>query len=282
ALASAGAELRTYCLTRGEHHEESLAALGLRPVWIGRIGSPPARSMRLAASLAGFRPHIVQAGHFFVNPHVTIAGRLAGAAPIGAIRSDLDAALRSTGRWGRLSLRVPPDIITNSWSARGKAEESGRDPASIHLVPNVLDLERFDAEAGITAGTSAGINTLTDLIGPEAAAGPVAAMVGSLRQVKRADRFLHGLALARARQPQLSGIIVGDGPERAGLEALARDLGLSAGGVRFLGERGDVPALLTRASYLVLTSDNEGLPNVILEAMAASIPVITMPCGDAP
>ena len=76
-------------------------------------------------------------------------------------------------------------------------------------------------------------------------------------------------------------MIVGDGPEREALEARAGALGLAPHGVAFLGNRPDVPKVLAGAGALVLCSDHEGFPNVVLEAMAAGIPIITAPAGDA-
>src|SRR5262249_41673946 len=90
------------------------------------------------------------------------------------------------------------------------------------------------------------------------------------------------LASARSRQPDLRGRIIGEGPERAKLTELAGRLGLLPDGVEFLGERDDVPALLREADMLVLTSDDEGVPNVVLEAMAAGLPVVATPAGDTP
>ena len=79
--------------------------------------------------------------------------------------------------------------------------------------------------------------------------------------------------------PGLSGVVAGDGPERASLEDKARALGLE-GAVEFLGLREDVPALLAAADVLVLSSDDEGFPNVLLEAMEASRPVVATDVGD--
>jgi glycosyltransferase involved in cell wall biosynthesis len=75
--------------------------------------------------------------------------------------------------------------------------------------------------------------------------------------------------------------VVGDGPERGAAEALARSLGQGADDCRFLGERDDVPHLLRGVAGLAVTSDDEGSPNVILEAMAAAVPVVAFPVGDA-
>jgi glycosyltransferase involved in cell wall biosynthesis len=74
---------------------------------------------------------------------------------------------------------------------------------------------------------------------------------------------------------------VGDGPQRKPMQQVALALGLSSSQVEFVGERDDVSTLLRQARFLVLSSDREGTPNVILEAMATGIPVITTPVGDA-
>jgi glycosyltransferase involved in cell wall biosynthesis len=78
----------------------------------------------------------------------------------------------------------------------------------------------------------------------------------------------------------MKGIVVGDGPERATAETLALELNLG-GNLTFLGPRDNVQSLLAEADMLVLSSQDEGFPNVLLEAMAARLPVVATPAGDA-
>jgi glycosyltransferase involved in cell wall biosynthesis len=119
----------------------------------------------------------------------------------------------------------------------------------------------------------------------ETAAGEIgdtrAIFVGRLIPVKRLERFFLALIMARRQHSALKGIIAGDGMARPRLEKMATNMCLSPESLTFLGQRNDVPALLRSAHMLVLCSDEEGFPNVLLEAMAARLPVITTPAGDA-
>jgi len=138
-----------------------------------------------------------------------------------------------------------------------------------HIVPNVIDLVDFDAQA----------LAVRPII--RRSESPVLVTACTLANRKRVDRFLAALSLARRSMPQLRGIIIGDGPERSNLEALAGECGLLPDGVQFLGRSQAVPAILRQADIFLLTSQHEGFPNVLLEAMAARLPVVTTPAGDA-
>src|SRR5690606_29768369 len=85
----------------------------------------------------------------------------------------------------------------------------------------------------------------------------------------------------RREIPSMSGLLAGTGPERERLEAQAGRLALDPAALRMPGHLPDITAELGRDAILVLTSDHEGLPNVLLEAMAAGLPVVTTPAGDA-
>jgi glycosyltransferase involved in cell wall biosynthesis len=92
--------------------------------------------------------------------------------------------------------------------------------------------------------------------------------------------FLEAAALLRRDYPEARFLVIGDGPCRRDLERAAAALGLG-GAVAFLGERTDVPELLDTAHVFWLTSSSEGLPNVLLEAQASAVPVVTRDVGAA-
>jgi glycosyltransferase involved in cell wall biosynthesis len=269
ALQEAGVEVRIYSLSIDKFHRPALDALGLDPCWVGRYDNPLLRLATITARLRAFRPHVVQATHFFTNLYATLAGRLVGALAIGCSRNDIFSEVRDCGGWGRWLLRMPPTLLANSHAAKRNAEALHVPPEKIHVIANVIDLADFDARAAEPA------------VHLDGSSRPVVIVVGRLFPQKRFDRFLAALALARRTAPALKGAVVGEGPERPALEQQAAALGLVPDGVAFLGQRYDVPAILGQADLLALSSDYEGFPNVVLEAMAARLPVVTTPAGDA-
>lgn len=103
-------------------------------------------------------------------------------------------------------------------------------------------------------------------------------MVGRLSRQKRPDIAIRALAALLPTHPETRLDIVGDGPLRGQTEALLTELGV-ADSVRLLGDRSDVPDLLAQASCFLLTSDYEGCPLAVLEAMAAGLPVVATDIG---
>lgn len=107
----------------------------------------------------------------------------------------------------------------------------------------------------------------------------VVGWVARLIRVKGGDVFLR--AFAACRGLPVKAAIVGDGPERTGLEALAAELGLEPQ-VTFCGGRGQAGRLFPAFDTFVLSSRSEGTPITLLEAMAAGIPVVTTAVGGIP
>lgn len=271
-LLQAGVSVRVYSLTRGEYYEPILQAMGVQPIWIGQFSSPVARIITLAIFLYDFKPHVVQSCHFFTNLYAGLAARIYNALGIGGIRSDFTNEMKSNPKWGKLLANGVDALIANSQVARHNSVIAGIPVNKVHYLPNVIDLAQFDC-----------IDDAADnsIFQKEVERRIVIASVGRLVPVKRYDRFINAFAIALREMPSLLGILIGDGPEKRNLQVIALQNGLTDKDFMFLGQRDDIPAILKHVHIFVLTSDHEGFPNVLLEAMASKLPIITTPAGDS-
>ncbi len=157
-------------------------------------------------------------------------------------------------------LRSADAVTVNS--AAGDAfltERVGVSPNRIQRVPNVVP-----------------VPPLPDA--PPAAA-PVVGCVGRLAAEKRLDAIVAAFALVRQTVPDARLLIVGDGPERAALEAETRRLGVTEA-VTFAGASNRPLEAMAGMACLVLASAFEGLPNAALEAMSIGVPVVAPRVGD--
>ena len=105
---------------------------------------------------------------------------------------------------------------------------------------------------------------------------PVIGIVARLDPIKNHRCLFEAFQQIRKVLPKLSLLVVGDGPERPALEAAA------GGGIRFLGNREDVSDIYRALDLFVLSSDNEGISNTVLEAMATGLPVVAARTGGNP
>ncbi len=110
--------------------------------------------------------------------------------------------------------------------------------------------------------------------------GPKLVTVGSLKAVKDHPTLLRALALVRKEAPAKL-LIVGEGAERARIEALAGELGLTGAAV-FAGYHPTPHSYAAEADAFVLSSRTEGLGNVLVEAMACGTPVVSTDCPTGP
>lgn len=142
-------------------------------------------------------------------------------------------------------------------------------PAQYRVIHNGIDLAPFLERCSAPAArVSAG-------------AGPCLGTIGSLTREKGLEVLLQAFTLLRQRHPQLQLQIVGDGKLRGELQAMARQLGI-AESVHFQGIAADVRPWLASFDLFVLPSLQEGLPTVLLEAMAAGRPVVASRVGGIP
>lgn len=107
-------------------------------------------------------------------------------------------------------------------------------------------------------------------------------LAGRLVRVKRIDLFIRAASLLLHESPGAFRFTIhGTGPEMESLRTLSRALGID-GEVTFAGFSDNIVPVLTQLDMLFLTSDSEGLPMVILEAMALGLPVVVPSVGGLP
>jgi len=136
------------------------------------------------------------------------------------------------------------------------------------VLPNPVDTERIERLSKACCGVA------------DSARGPFIVALGMLRRVKRFDLLMRAFAGIASQIPH-SLMVVGDGPERAGLERLAVELGLSER-IRFTGYLANPFPLVRRSTLVALSSDREGLPNALLQALVLDVPCVSTDCGSGP
>ena len=109
---------------------------------------------------------------------------------------------------------------------------------------------------------------------------PVVGIVGRLYPEKDHGTFLRAARQIAHARPDVRFLIVGEGASRLSIETEVRRLGLT-GEVHVLGHRDDARSLIQMMTVLVMTSTSEGLPNVLLEAAVAGVPIVTTAAGGA-
>jgi glycosyltransferase involved in cell wall biosynthesis len=222
--------------------------------------------------------HLARAGVSVVhthNPHALIYGApaafIAGAMAIHTKHGkNPDTARRvwlrrTAGKLARAHVAVTPAL------ARVALKSGDCDGPRMHVVPNGVDLTRFkpSRRARAQARLELGIPRDAWVVGT----------VGRLAPEKDQALLVDAMADQLDEHRQL--VIVGDGPERASLAARVAATGRSRY-VHMTGARADVQNLLAAFDAFALTSRTEGLPLVLLEAMAMGLPVVSTAVGGIP
>ncbi len=161
-------------------------------------------------------------------------------------------------------LRRCDAVVCNSRAAAARLIDLGLKESQLAVIGNGLPRESFAA-------------TLPAL--PRVPGVLRVGMIARMNTPAKNHRlFLRLAARVRAKSPNAEFVLVGDGPLRRELEREARDLGLGERAL-FLGDRRDIPSVLASLDISVLPSASESLSNVILESMAAGVPVVASHVG---
>lgn len=259
-LAAGAAQATVYCLSdQTEPYGPLLerAGIPLRVLRGGRV----ARVRALRAALVADRIDVVHAWLFIANAFAWAASR-AGGPPLVTSARNCKRSGRVLDAINRRAFAASAGIIVNSQQVRDYITRVYAAPSDrITVVYNAIDLDRFQPPPRTRPPHP-----------------PRVVMVGRLVAQKNPLLFVAAAAALRAQRPDVCFQLVGDGPLRGEVAAAVRAAGLGDC-LALAGERRDVPALLHDADLCWLTSDWEGLPNAVLEAMAAGLPVVATDVG---
>lgn len=237
----------------------ALEQAGVEVTVIGSRGWERVR--RLSRELRRYRPDLVDSRLYIANTYTWLArllgarfplltwarncktqGRLHHLANMAAFRSSAVVAVNSerVGQYVRRRYRVPADRL--------------------EVVYNGVDIDRFRPAEGRHRG-------------------PVTVLfAGRLVEQKNPMLFVEAAAAIHAVAPETHFLMAGEGPLRRAVEERAKQFGIGEA-VTMTGERLDMEELYRGADVFCLTSSWEGLPNVVLEAMACGLPVVATDVG---
>jgi glycosyltransferase involved in cell wall biosynthesis len=265
--ADLGARVYVACFDSGRTHwAQTLQEMEVPVTLLGRDQSLAKRALGVVSLSKERRIDIVHAFSCYLSPFAVAASLASRAVPASSVRGDGLAdlqALRAVYR--RPVLSMVHYMTANSREAMARI--AARLPARtlVRYVPNLIELPPHVGHGERRSYAKGVVTALT---------------VGRLDQNKHVDLFLEALALARTTEPRLRGVIVGEGPAWADLRRQADSLGLLPDGVEFTGRLDDPSGRYDAADIFVHLAVSEGTPNVVLEAMAAGLPVISTGAGD--
>jgi L-malate glycosyltransferase len=275
-------DLEFACLRRrgGFVHELAERGIPLLEYNIATFRSVKAlgHQARLARHIAERRIDIVHAYSFYGNVFAIPPACLAGAPVVIASIRDLAPYLTpAQKRVQRLVCRFADCIVVNAEAVRNWLISEGYDPSRIVVIRNGVDVspcsratawERLQGELGLSQ------------------ASPLVGVVSRLHRLKGLETFLEAAAIVATRFPSARFLVVGDtSPDdrayRFELTSLARKLGV-IDRVVFTGLRTDARELLAGVTVSVMPSLSEAFSNVLLESMAAGVPVVATRVGGTP
>ena len=221
--------------------------------------------LRLARTLRRLDTQVAHSFDFYANLMMIPAARLARVpAVIGSHRQLGDLLTRAQFRAQLIAFRICDRVVCNSQAAADRLREAGFPERKIAVIGNALPEDAF-------AETAPLLPEVKELL----RVGMIARMNA---EYKNHRGFLRAAARVSRTGANVEFVLVGDGPLRAEIEREVIDLGLG-GRVQFLGDRRDMPAVLASLQVVVIPSTSESLPNVMLESMAAGVPVVATSVG---
>ncbi len=282
AARRGGHRVTVVCVERPGRLAAEAVAAGAVVVSLGKpYGRHPAVVDRAAAVLSDLRPDVVHTHQIGAAWYLGQAARRLDP-PVPVVHTEHGHLASERGGWwrtvkARLLVRSAARFVDRFCCVSGEiaaavARWRTVPRAKVEVVPNGIPTDRpADLPPPEAVRRSLGIP----------AGAPVVGTVGRLAEVKRQDLLIQATARLRDRFPDVRLVLVGDGPERQRLEALAAELNLS-NRVHFAGYQPRPEQFLQVMDAFCLSSRTEGFPVSLLEAWQAGVPAVCSAVGGIP
>ena len=262
-------DVSVIALTRSGPYAENLYSAGIPLTVIGKRSKfDPSSFWRLRTELQRLKPDILHTWLFAANSYGRLCAGVVPDAKIVVSERCVDSWKAGWQRWlDRRLIDRTDRMVGNSQGVVDFYRDLGVPAEKLVCIPNGVEIPpRSQADDRLVRSSM-----LQELGLPADAF--VAGYIGRLARQKRVEDLIWAVETLRQIRPKLYLVIVGDGPERERLEAFTRDIQCSEH-VQFLGHRQDATRWLKAFDVFCLASSFEGMSNSIMEAMAASKPVI--------
>ena len=247
----------------GDYWEKPVEDLGIPLFRINHRKNRFSRLREIRRTLQPFQPQLVHGWHLFSGAYASLVAPRFKAKSLVGIRSSFESIQNS------LELRIAEcfadAFITNSESAAARIKSEKPSVRQVYVVPNAVIVD-FEAREAVREKLKQELGLRPDALWLIA--------IGRMEQLKHFDELLEVAASLREKHCNFQLILIGGGAEESHLKQLSQQLRLEDY-VRITGEIPNANRWLKGFDIFCMPSVSEGLPNVVMEAAAAGLPIVT-------
>ena len=247
----------------GDYWEKPVEDLGIPLFRINHRKNRFSRLREIRRTLQPFQPQLVHGWHLFSGAYASLVAPRFKAKSLVGIRSSFESIQNSLEL--RIAERFADAFITNSESAAARIKSEKPSVRQVYVVPNAVIVD-FEAREAVRERLTQELGLRPDALWLIA--------IGRMEQLKHFDELLEVAASLREKHCNFQLILIGGGAEESYLKQLSQQLRLEDY-VRITGEIPNANRWLKGFDIFCMPSVSEGLPNVVMEAAAAGLPIVT-------
>lgn len=275
AQAAAGHDCQVICLYDKGGLAGELEAVGVPVIAAEKRDGADLRAIgRIRSALRAHRTQVLHSHNGIPHYYAMVAALGLGVRRVVNTRHGMgDVNPSSRREWlFKQSMRLTDVAVAVSEAAGKRLADTGTVPASkLQVIPNGIGVGRFQLRndaARQELARGLGLAPETRLVG----------FVGRLNWAKDLETMVAAFAQVRAQRDDVALVLIGEGGERAAVEAAITETGLEHA-VFLLGDRSDVPQLLPAFTLFAMSSISEGYSIALLEACASALPIVATQVG---